>query len=164
MKKYLALFGLLFGLAGLSYAGTPQETYFSGQGPLSGTSIYASTASVTSVGTYTLTVATPTAINGAPGRNCFTRFFVQIPTTTVVGIANNTTTLWTINGLGLGSSGVNTLQIIEDHLAPFCTTAGNSTVFTLTNTLGSSLNPSIINVEGYVTYGGGSTNNAGSMQ
>lgn len=165
MKKLLAVVGLFLGLGSFAHAGTPQETYFQGQAPLSGTTILASTASVTSAGTFVLTVATPTAINYGGGtyngRNCFTKFVVQVPTTTVVTIADNLTTKWTLYGIGLGASGVNTKDLIEDHLGPWCTAAGDQTVFTLTNTGGISTVPQAINVEGYTTYGG--TNNAGPM-
>lgn len=169
MKRLLSglgMFGLLFALMGVAHAGTPQETYYSGQSSLSNATIYGSTASTTNLGTYTLTIATPTAINSGGstfnGRNCFTRFIVQIPTTTVVTIADNNTTVWTLYGLGLGASGVNTLSVNEDHLAPFCTAAGDRTVITLTTTNGAGGSiPNAFNYEGYTTYGG--TLNAGPM-
>ena len=132
---------------------------------MSGNTILTSTASPTSVGTYTLTVTTPAVINSGggayTGRNCFTKFVVQIPTTTVVTIADNNTTVWTLYGLGLGASGVNTVSLPEDHLGPWCTAAGDRTVFTLTNTGGIANVPTSINVEGYTTYGG--TLNSGPM-
>lgn len=165
MKKVLAVFGLLFGMACISHAGTPQETYYQGQAALSGTTILASTFSTTSVPNLTLTISTPTVINSGggtyTGRNCFTRFIVQVPTTTVVTIADINTVKWTINGLGLGASGVNTLSIPEDHLGPWCTAAGDQTLITLTNTAGSVV-PQGVDVEGYTTYGG--TLNSGPMQ
>lgn len=165
MKKLLAGLGLLFGFAVVSYAGTPQETYFQNQAPLSGTTILASTASVSSNGNFVLTVATPTVINSGggtyTGRNCFTKFVVQVPTTTVITIADGNVTKWTIYGAGLGASGITTKDFAEDHLGPYCTAAGDQTTFTLTNTGGVAANPQSINVEGYTTYGG--TNNAGSM-
>lgn len=165
MKKYLLALGLLMGAISMSYAGTPQETFYVGQAPLSGASIFTSTASASSNGNFTLTVATPTAINSGgstyTGRNCFTRFVVQIPTTTVVTIADGDTTKWTIYGSALGTTGSNTLSLPEDHLGPLCTSANSKTLFTLTNTSGNPANPSVINVEGYTTYGG--TNNQGVM-
>lgn len=164
MKKLLGLFAVLLGFGSLAFAGTPQEAYFQGQAPLSSITILASTATPTSIGTYTLIVATPTNINSGggtyTGRNCFTRFVVQVPTTTVVTMADNLTTKWTLYGVGIGASGVNTVQLTEDHLGPWCTATGDQTVFTLTNTNGSSV-PASINVEGYTTYGG--TLNAGPM-
>lgn len=164
MKKLLAGLGLLFALVVVGHAGTPQEVYFVGQNPLSGATILASTASTTSNGNFTLTIATPTVINSGGstynGRNCFTKFVVQIPTTTVVTIADNNTTKWTLYGLGIGASGVNTLTLTEDHLGPWCTSAGSQTLFTLTNTNGLAV-PAALNVEGYTTYGG--TNNQGPM-
>lgn len=165
MKKWLGLIGLLLGLSAVSYAGTPQETLFLGQSPLSQTTIIGSTASVTSAVNLILNVSTPTAFNSGggtyQGRNCFTRFMVQIPTTTVVTIVDNGVTKWTLYGLGLGASGVNTLSIPEAHLEPFCTAAGDATVINLTNTAGSAV-PQSFNYEGYTTYGG--TNNGGPMQ
>lgn len=165
MKKWLGLFGLLLGLSAVSYAGTPQENLYMGQAPLSGSTILASSATTVGTATLTLTVSTPTAINSGGGtyngRNCFTRFVVQMATTTVLTIADNNTTVWTINGAGLGTTGTNTLSLPEDHLGPFCTAAGDKTVFTLTPTGGNAGNPTTINVEGYTTFGG--TNNQGSM-
>lgn len=167
MKKMIAVMGFLLGLATLSYAGTPQE---SGQVPfqtgnLSGATILASSATTVGTVTVTLTVSTPTVINSGGssynGRNCFTRFVVQMATTTVLTIADNNTTVWTINGAGIGTTGTNTLSLPEDHLGPFCTAAGDRTVFTLTPTSGITANPTTINVEGYTTYGG--TNNQGPM-
>lgn len=161
MKKYLALIGLLLGIAGVSHAGTPQEN---GQLPFqaasfSGNSIVASSASTTSAGaSIALTVSTPTAINSGggtyTGRNCFTRILVQMSTSTVLTIADGTTTKWTIYGSGIGTTGTNTLSLPEDHLGPLCTSAGNQTLFTLTNTAGLSTNPEAVDVEGYTTYGG----------
>jgi hypothetical protein len=167
MKKWLGCLGLLF-VVGTVYAGTPQENYYMGQPPLSAITILASTATTTTVGAsvFTLTIATPTAINSGggtfTGRNCFTRFVVQIPTTTVLTIADNFTTKWTINGAGLGTTGTSTLVLPEDHLGPWCTAAGDQTLFTLTNIGGLAANPATLNVEGYTTYGG--TLNAGPMQ
>lgn len=166
MRKLLAVVGLLFGVVSLSRAGTPQENYYQGQAPLSGATILASTASTTSAGaSIALTVSTPTAINSGgstyTGRNCFTRILVQMSTSTVLTIADGTTTKWTIYGAGLGTTGTSTLSLPEDHLGPFCTAAGDQTLFTLTNTAGLSTNPESVNVEGYTTYGG--TQNAGPM-
>lgn len=165
MKKWLAVFGLMLGFIGISRAGTPQENYYQGQTPLSGATILTSTATPTSVGTFTLVVATPTVINSGGstynGRNCFTRFVVQVATGTVFTIADNNTTVWTLYGQDLGSTSPNTISLPEDHLGPFCTAAGDRTVFTLTNAVSSVGVPASINVEGYTTYGG--TNNQGPM-
>lgn len=167
MKKWLTLVGLLFGLSAISYAATPQEN---GQipfqvAPFSGATILASSASTVGTATLTLTVSTPTAINSGGstinGRNCFTRFLVQIATYTTVTIADNLTTKWTIYGAGLGTTGTNTLSLPEDHLGPWCTAAGDQTVITVTPSVGLVANPESVNVEGYTTYGG--TNNSGPM-
>lgn len=161
MKKWLALASLLFGLSTVSHAGTPQEN---GQYPFqaasySASTILASSASTTSAGaSIALTVSTPTVFNSGGlsqnGRNCFTRIFVQMSTSTVLTVADNLTTKWTIYGSGLGTTGVSTLSLPEDHLGPLCTSAGNQTVFTLTNTAGLPTNAEAVNVEGYTTYGG----------
>lgn len=159
MKKALAVFGMLFGLASAGFAGTPQEVFFQGQNALSGATILTSTASTTSLGSsiFTLAIATPTAINSGgtsySGRNCFTKFVVQIPTTTVITIADGAVTKWTIYGIGLGTTGVTTKDFVEDHLGPWCTATGNATTFVLTNTGGNAV-PAVLNVEGYTTYGG----------
>lgn len=165
MKKVFALLGLMFGLSGLSHAGTPQETYWLGQPNLSGATILVSTASASSIGTFTLLVSTPTPINSGgstyTGRNCFTKFVIQVPTTTVVTMDDGVSVKWTLYGVGLGASGVNTITLADDHLGPWCTSAGNQSLFTLTNTGGSSSVPLAFNAEGYTTYGG--TNNQGPM-
>lgn len=161
MKKLIAMFGLLFAMGTLAYAGTPQEAFFSGQAPLSAATILASSATTVGTATLTLTVSTPTVVNSAAGRNCFTKFIVQMSTYSVLTVADNLTTKWTLYGAGLGTTGVGTLTVNEEHLGPYCTTAGNQTVFTLTPTAGLAANPQSINVEGYVTYGG--TNNSGPM-
>ena len=169
MKRLLAVFGLLLGFVALSHAGTPQEN---GQQPFqaasySATSILASSASIVPSANLTVTVATPTVINSGGqainGRNCFTRFIVQMSTGSVFTIADNATTKWTLYGIGLGTTGVTTLSLPEDHLGPWCTAVGDQTVFTITSSaLSLAGNSQSINVEGYVTYGG--TNNAGPMQ
>lgn len=167
MKKYLALIGLMLGIAGVTHAGTPQEN---GQLPFqtasfSGSTILTSSASTSGTATVTLVVSTPTVINSGggtyTGRNCFTKFVVQLATTTVMTVADNNTTVWTVFGSGIGTTGTNTISLPEDHLGPFCTAAGDRTVFTLTPTNGLAANPSSINVEGYTTYGG--TLNQGPM-
>lgn len=169
MKKILAVFGLLFGLASFSRAATPQESFYQGQAPLSGTTILASSASTTDAATLTLTIATPTVSNSGggsfAGRNCFTRFFVQMSTGAVLTIADNQTTKWTIYGAGLGTAGTsatNSLTLPEDHLGPWCTAVGDQTVFTVSGGGTAAVTPQSVNVEGYVTYGG--TLNAGPMQ
>lgn len=165
MKKLLATLGLMLGLIGVSHAGTPQETYFQSQAPLSGTTILVSSAATGSTGNITLTISTPTVINSGggsyTGRNCFTRFIVQVSTSAVVTFKDNNTTVWTIYGAGLGTTGTSTLSLPEDHLGPWCTAAGDQTSIVVTNTGGLSTNAQSINAEGYTTYGG--TLNAGPM-
>lgn len=169
MKKVLAALGLLFGFVALSHAGTPQENLYNGQAPLSNATILASTASVVPGATLTLVISTPTAQNSGGstynGRNCITRFVVQVSTYSAITIADNLTTKWTLYGNGLGASGVNTLSLPEDHLGPWCTAAGDQMVITLTPsaspTSGIAGQSQAINVEGYTTYGG--TNNSGPM-
>lgn len=165
MKKWLALVSMLFAICSISYAGTPQE---SGSvpfqiGPLSGTTILASSATTLGTATITLTVSTPTVVNSGGGayngRNCFTKFVVQMSTMDVLTIADNATTKWTIYGAGIGTTGTNTLVLPEDHLGPYCTSSGNQSVFTITPTAANAGNPKVIAVEGYTTYGG--TNNLG---
>jgi hypothetical protein len=165
MKRLLAVFGLLFGLATLSHAGTPQETFYSGQPSLSGTTILTSSASTTDLASLTLTIATPTVLNSGGGsyngRNCFTKFVIQMSTGAIFAVADNGTTVMTVYGAGLGTSGSNTLSLPEDHLGPLCTASGDKTVFTITGGSTASPTPQAIDVEGYTTYGG--TNNSGPM-
>lgn len=164
MKKLIALFGLLF-MGTLAYAGTPQMTFFQSQGSLSNTTIIASTATPTSNGTFSLVVASPTvsASGGGSytGRNCITRFIVQVPTTTVVNIYDGPTLKWTIYGQDLGATGPNTLNVNEDPMGPWCATNGNQIFATMIGA-GSLTVPESFNVEGYTTFGAGSTLNQGS--
>lgn len=164
MKRIIATLGLLFAGA-LAYAGTPQVTFFQGQGSLSNTTIIASTGTPTSNGTFSLTVTSPTVVNSGGGafigRNCFTRFVVQAPTTTVVNMYDGSVLKWTLYGQGFGTAALNTLNINEDPMGPWCTTNGNQAFFTMAGT-GSIGVPESFNVEGYTTYGAGSTLNQGS--
>lgn len=168
MKRLIAAFVLVLTMAGLSHAGTPQENGggpILQAGPYSGATILTSSASANSSGNLTLAVATPTVINSGggsyTGRNCFTKFVIQVSTVAVVTIKDNNTTVWTIYGSALGTTGSNTLTLPEDHLGPFCTAANDQTQFVITNTAGLSVNPQAIDVEGYTTYG--STLNQGPL-
>lgn len=165
MKKVLAVVGMLFGLTALGFAGTPQENLYSGQASFSNATIITSSFTTLGTQTVTLTVSTPTVINSGGssynGRNCFTKFIVQMSTYSVLTVKDNNTTVWTLYGAGLGTTGTNTITLPEDHLAPFCTTAGDQTSFVITPTSGLVGNPEAVEVEGYTTYGG--TNNAGPM-
>ena len=167
MKKLLGIIGLVFGLSVFGHAGTPMETYFLGQAPLSGTTVIGSTASTVGTATLTVTLSTPTSTIGQSGtvincRNCFTKFVVQMSTVSAFTIKDNNTTAWTVYGAGIGTTGTNTLVLSEDHLGPFCGTAGNQTSLILTPTNGLPANGQSINYEGYTQCGG--TSNAGPMQ
>jgi len=169
MKKLFMRLGLMFGVAfavlSVAHAGTPQEVFYMSQPNLSNTTIIGSTASANANQTFSATVAAPTCNAGSStfsGRNCFTNFIIQIPTTTVLSILDGATTSYTIYGAGLGTSGVNTLQINRDHLGPICTTAGNSTTFNLVNGTSVVGSFSSFNYEGYTNCGG--TANKGPMQ
>jgi len=161
MKKMLAVFGLLFGMATLSHAGTPQEQGMPPYqvGPLSATSIVTSSAAALG-GTFTLTVATPTVYNSGggsySGRICITKFVIQISSSSTVVIKDNNTTDWTIYGADSGVSQGQTLQLNDDHLGPFCIASGDQLQVAAS---GGVAGPESINVEGYTTYGG--TNNTG---
>lgn len=166
MKKLFAAFGLLFGLACVSHAGTPMETYFQGQFPLSGTTVIASSAAATG-GAFTLTVATPTAINSGgstyTGRLCFTKFVLEVSSSAVVAFNDNSTTKWTLYGSALGTGLNNALVLSEDHLGPWCTAAGDQ--FSIAVTQGSGTNTTTqqsVAVEGYTEFGG--SENQGNMQ
>lgn len=165
MKKLFVLSALLLSVAAIIHAGTPRENLYLGQAPLSHTTIIGSTASVVSNTTVAATVGVTSSTISGPAqscRNCFTKFVVQIPTYTVVSILDGNTTSYTLFGLGLGASGVNTLSLPEDHLGPLCFTAGNTTTFRMVNTAGSTTQPESFNYEGFTDCGG--TYNAGPMQ
>ena len=161
MKKVLAVFGLLFGMAALSHAGTPQEngSVPNQSGPISATSIIASSASAAG-GTFSLTVATPTVFNSGGGsyngRICITKFVIQISSSSTVLIEDNGKTDWTLYGADLGVSQGQTLQLTDDHLGPFCIASGDQLTVAAS---GGTAGAESINVEGYTTYGG--INNAG---
>lgn len=166
LTKYVAVFALLLGIVGVSHAGTPQETYFPSQFPLSGTTILASSASAAG-GAFSLTIATPSVNNSGGGsfngRICITKFELQLSSVAIVTIADNLTTKWTLYGADLGVSQANTLLINEEHLAPFCITTGDQMVISVTQGAGAAgANAQAIDVEGYTTYGG--DRNAGNMQ
>lgn len=165
MKKVLAVFGMLFGFACISHAGTPQETYFQGQAPLSGTTILASSAAV-SGGAFTLTVATPTVINSGgstyTGRICITKFVLQVSSVAVVTFNDNSTAKWVLYGGALGTGNTNTLVLSDDHLAPWCIAAGDQLSVAITQGSGAATTAQqSVAVEGYSTYGG--TENQGPM-
>ena len=168
LLKITVALAFIAGISAISHAGTPQEN---GQVPFqtasfSGTSILASSATTSGTATITLTVSTPTVINSGggsfSGRNCFTRFVVQLSTYSVLTVLDNATTKWTFYGAGIGTTGTNTISFPEDHLGPFCTGVGNQSQFTITQTAGLVANPASVNVEGYTTYGG--VLNAGPLQ
>lgn len=166
MKKLLGIIALVFGVVSLSHAGTPVEHFYMGQPPLSNTTIIKSTNTSTQVNV-TMSVAPGTVSNGGSSiscRNCFTRFFVQESTNVVLNILDGGTTDYAINGIALGASGVNTLNIVEDHLGPLCFTTGNTTTFNavVTGAFTGTANPISVTAEGYTNCGG--TNNAGPMQ
>lgn len=161
MKRYIVGLLALFGIA-VAYAGTPQESYFSGAAPLSNTTIVGSTA--TTAGTASLTVSlAPGIVNGNACRNCFTDFTIQIPTTSIVNVLDGATTSFVLYGAGLGTTGTNTRSITRDHIGPMCFTAGNTTTINLVGSAGgAAANPQVVNYEGYTNCGG--TNNAGPMR
>lgn len=168
MKRAIAVFGLLFGLGfGLSnvvHAGTPQETYYQGQPPLSANTVIASSASAGG-GAFTLTVTTPSVYNSGGGsyngRICITKFTLQVSTVAVVSVKDNNTTDLTIYGADLGVSQASTLVLTEDHLGPFCIGAGDQLQVAVTQNAGpaGTASPQSVAVEGYTNYGG--TNNVG---
>lgn len=166
MKKLLGMLGLVLGLGAVAFAGTPQEQPLPGQIPYSNTTISVSTFSTASNVNLSMTLAPGTLYNGvsASCRNCFTNWFVEIPTTTVVSFLDlsSGTTFYTIDGQGLASSGVNALSSPRDHLGPLCGSAGHSTQINLVNTTGVSTNHQLANVEGYTQCG--QINQGGLMQ
>lgn len=164
MKKLLGMLGLLFGVIVLSHAGTPQETFYMGQPPLSNTTIYGSTFTSTSPIT---TIPSPTCYIGgsttSPGRVCLTKEIVQISTAAVFYALDAGTTVQYVQGFALSGSstatGANTISIPEDHLGPLCFTAGNTVTLSVVGSGVPGLN-NAINYEGYTTCGG--TSNKGS--
>ena len=170
MKKYLAVLGLLFGLASLSHAGTPTDPVYPLQSPISNTSIYGSTWTTTGS---TITIAATTFNSAGTSyscRNCFTKFVVQLSTNSIFTVYDGTTTTAAtvehIEGFALAGStsagGSYTLSLPEDHLGPLCTTAGNITYLTIGSAGALTGSNNTINYEGYTNCGG--TNNQGVMK
>lgn len=162
MLKAMFVVVILASLCKLSHAGGSQATFYSGQPPLYNTEIIGS--SVTTLGTANLTVAlAPGTVSGSSCRNCFTKFFVQIPTTSIVTILDSGTTVQTIDGQGLAASGVNPYLLNYDNQSPMCLGFGNTTTINCVTTSGVTTNHQVINYEGFVSCGnaGGSTLNAG---
>lgn len=165
MKKMLSVMALLLGMASLSHAGTPRETFFQNQFPMSNSSIVISTYTGSGAVQTSLSMSqAPGSVNGSSCRNCFTRFYVQMSTNVVLNVVDGLsagTTVYLINGVGLGASGVNSLNLAEDHLGPLCLTAGNTTVFNAVATVPfvGTASPVAVNVEGYTDCGG--SNNKG---
>lgn len=169
MKKYLAVLGLLFGLASLSHAGTPTDPVYPPAGPVSNTSIYGSTWTTTGS---TITIPATTFNSGGTTyncRTCFTKLIVQLSTAAQFNVYDGTTTVAAtalhVEGYQLFASsnaaGSATLSLPEDHLGPLCTTAGNITYLAISGTAVGSIN-NVQDYEGYTNCGG--TNNQGVMK
>jgi hypothetical protein len=160
MKKALAVLGLLLGMAALSHAAIPMETYYGGQPPLSNKSVVISTFS-SGGGTISMNVAPGTFNNGGTAQNCrlcFTNFFVQITSATTVNILDAGTTDYVIYGASLGTAATNALTINRDHNGPICFGTGDTAYI---NMSGGGVFGESITAEGYTNCGG--TNNAGPM-
>ena len=156
MKRLIAVFGLLFGMAAISHAGIPQETYFMGQGPLSNTTVQGSTWTATSPN---VTLVSPTCTYGSSsyaGRICLTKEVVQLSTAAVFYALDAGTTVQYVQGFALSGSttatGSNTLSLPRDHLGPICFGAGDSVQLSVVGTAVSTLN-NVINWEGYTACG-----------
>lgn len=165
MKKVLGLLGLLFGFVTIGHAGTPVENYYMGQAGLSNTTINVSSASTAGAANLLITVANSSSTIGGGTtscRTCFTRYVVQISSTTVFQVLDGGTTIYTIDGADSGVTPPSTFILPEDHLGPMCLTVGNTAFLKATQTATGSANHTVINAEGY-TYCGG-TANAGPMQ
>lgn len=164
MKKLLAgigLFGIaLLGAVTMSRAGTPVDTYFSGQFPFSNTTVVGSTQTTVGTANLRISIAPTTGSQGSACRTCFTKFFVQIPTTTILNVLDAATTSYVIDGAGIGTTGTNTVQVNEDHLGPLCLTAGNTVTLNSVATSGNAINHQSFSWEGYTQCGG--ANNAGN--
>ena len=77
------------------------------------------------------------------------------------GTTTASPTAFSIQGIGLGASGSNTLNLAEDHLGPLCMTNGNGVLITLSTgtSAGGSGILNTFNYEGYTTAGAGSSRN-----
>lgn len=169
MKKYLAVFGLIFGLAIASHAGAPQDQGAQLNGPFFHTALFSSTSTVASSFGPSVLITPPTAAGFAGFQNCFTKFVVQMDTasyfTVYDGSFTGTTAILQIAGNGIGTTGINTFTYPEERLGPLCVTAGNTTLvaistFNASNSgAGLSTYGTTIDYEGYTTAGPGSNKN-----
>lgn len=162
MKRMLLGLGMLLGLCVVSYAATPQETYFTGQEPLYNTTIIGSTSTIQGGTSATVTVPAPVAFSSGgsstAGRNCFTKILAQLDSGATMYILDGPTTDYYVIGQDLGAAPGNTISLNEETKGPLCFTAGNSTTFNLTTTK----NNNVVDFEGYTSYGVGSSANKGN--
>jgi len=164
MKKLLALitFVGLFAAAKPLFAGTAlDQAGQNNQGPYTNTSIFTS-SNPTSGGAATITLTTTTKNSSGQTincRNCLTRIILQMSVGTtfylIDGAATVGTTNYVVYGAGLGASGTNTLNIVEDHLGPLCSSGPNMTLTMPAPSVNTVNN--VINIEGY-TYCGYANN------
>lgn len=127
MKKVLAMLGLLVLCVSVSHAGTPKD-----QSPNSwtnfmhGNAVIGSTVSVAN-GINNFSMGAPGTSQGQNCQVCLTRLILQLGTNSTGYLLESGTTDYTLLGQGLGQTfGVNTIQIIEDHLGPLCFQNGNT--------------------------------------
>lgn len=174
MKRLFAVAALLVGLGSLVHAGAPKEQPLPPQAPYYNTQILGSTATqVAAVGTTVTISALPAFNSGGATYNfqtCFTRFIVQMSTCAAFtfqdGPVATSTTSWTIYGEGIGTTGVNTITLPEDHLGPICGQPGNpvslsiSTFTALSGAGGACGAGNAIDYEGFTTGGVGFIGNA----
>jgi hypothetical protein len=144
MKRIIVLCGMLL-VGGVLHAGTPldqgAQTY---AGPYSNTTLLGN-----STGFFTLpAVSKSSGGTTYSGRNCLTRIIAQLSTSSTFYLLDGNTTSYVIYGQGLGSSGVNTLNVSEDHLGPLCGTAGNTMTLNLAP---ASTSGNVVDYEGF-TY------------
>lgn len=151
MKKLLAAVGLLGLMFGVSQMGRAGVALDQGAQPASyHTAIFASSATAANVN---ISLVAPSVSSGGQTcQNCFTKWVVQEGTYTILNVLDGGTTVYVIDGAGLGASGINTHISSEEHLGPFCMTAGNATTFNAVTTNGSN-NHTVINYEGYTFCG-----------
>lgn len=158
MKKWLVFIGLLLGVSVASFAGIPIGNNYLGQSPLSNTSIYGSSNTVTTIG---ITLTPPTFNSGGltqQCRNCFTRLAGSLTAGASYYVLDGGTTVQFVLGAGIASTG-GLFSYPEDSGTPLCFSSGQVTSIKV---LGATTPSSFVNYEGYTNCGG--TNNAGPMQ
>jgi hypothetical protein len=157
MKKLLVMVSMLF-LGALARAGVPiDQSPTNYQGPYWDSTLYISSVAASGQSLVSTFTAVTKGQSGytASARICLTKLILQMTTGTTFYLIDGSltagTTIQTIFGAGLGSSGTNTLVLTEDHLGPLCGTAGNALTLNMPAPSSATVN-NLYDAEGFVYF------------